>query len=396
MKMVERHLYLNKLKQLKDKDVIKVITGVRRCGKSTLLQQFRDYLISHEIEESQIIAINLEDINNEELLDYKKLHQFILSKIRQDQMNYVFLDEIQNVTQFQKTVDSLYIRENIDLYITGSNAYMLSGELATLLSGRYIEIQMLPLSFKEFYELNEHDKRDAWNLYFKNGGFPYTSYIDDIQICNDYLLGIYNTVLLKDVVARNKINDVDLLERIVRFLFDNIGCIVSSKKIADSLTSYGRKTNSLTVDSYITALKESFILYKVGRYDIKGKQYLKSLGKYYVVDIGLRRMLLGERHKDIGHVLENIVYLELLRRGYSISLGKINELEVDFIAERDGDRIYYQVSASILDMDTFNREMKPFTHIDDHFQKYIITMDEITVNESGVKHINIIDFLLAD
>lgn len=392
--MVQRKQYMEKLKKMKDKKIIKVITGIRRCGKSTLLLMFRAYLKECGIEDNQIISINFEDITNEYLLDYRKLHEHVTNLLIPGKMTYVFLDEVQNVPQFQKAVDSLFIKDDVDVYITGSNAQMLSGELATLLSGRYIEISMLPLSFAEYYELVGGDQRDAWNNYFKNGGFPYTAVIEDEDIRRDYLMGIYNTVLLKDVVARKRISDIPLLESVIKFLFDNIGNIVSSKKIADSLTSYGRKTTSVTVENYVEALTSAFILYKVNRYDIKGKQHLKSLEKYYLVDIGLPRMLLGDKNADIGHILENIVYLELLRRGYTVDIGKVDDKEIDFIAMLGSDKIYYQVSATILDPVTFQREIAPLKKVADHYPKFIISMDELPMDEDGIKQINIVDFLL--
>lgn len=393
--MVKREGYLDKIKKLKDKQVIKVVTGVRRCGKSTLLQQFRDYLRECGVDNSHIIAINFEDLAFEHLHDYKALYSYVTERLVPGQMTYVFLDEIQTVSDFQKAVDSLFIQENVDVYITGSNAHMLSGELATLLSGRYIEIRMLPLSFAEYYELVGGDRRTAWNSYFTHGGFPYTAQLDDDAVRREYLSGIYNTVLLKDIVSRKRIQDVPLLESVIKFLFDNIGNTVSSKKISDSLTSYGRKTTSVTVENYIEALMESFILYKAGRYDIKGKQYLKSLEKYYLVDVGLRRLLLGDKYSDIGHILENIVYLELIRRGYRVSIGKIGNLEIDFVAGNGDNRIYYQVAASVLDPSTFAREITPLKKVNDHYPKFIITMDELSINEDGIRQINVIDFLLA-
>ncbi len=392
--MVQRKQYMEKLKKMKDKKIIKVVTGIRRCGKSTLLLMFRDYLKECGIEENQIISVNFEDIANEPLLDYRKLHEYVIAKLLPGKMTYVFLDEIQNVAQFQKAVDSMFIRDDVDIYITGSNAQMLSGELATLLSGRYIEISMLPLSFAEYHDLLGGDKRSTWNSYFRNGGFPYVASIEDEDIRRDYLMGIYNTILLKDVVARKRISDIPLLESVIKFLFDNIGSIVSSKKIADSLTSYGRKTTSVTVESYIEALTGAFVLYKANRYDIKGKQYLKSLEKYYLVDIGLRRMLLGDKNADIGHILENIVYLELLRRGYTVHIGKVDDKEIDFIAVIGGDKVYYQVAASILDPATFEREIAPLKKVNDHYPKFILTMDEFPMGEEGIKQVNIVDFLL--
>ena len=394
--MVQRMQYMEKLIKMKDKKIIKVVTGIRRCGKSTLLLMFRNYLKECGIEDSQIISANFEDIAYEPLLDYRKLHEYVNERLNPDKMTYVFLDEIQNVPKFQKTVDSLFIKDNVDVYITGSNAQMLSGELATLLSGRYIEISMLPLSFAEYYELVGGDKRDTWNSYFKNGGFPYIAAIEDDDIRRDYLMGIYNTVLLKDVVARKRINDIPLLESVVKFLFANIGSIVSSKKIADRLTSYGRKTTSVTIENYIEALTGAFVLYKAGRYDVKGKLHLKSLEKYYIVDVGLRRMLIGEKDADIGHILENIVYLELLRRGYKVDIGKIDDKEIDFIATVGGERIYFQVSSSVLDSTTFEREIAPLKKVADHFPKFIISMDELPMSEDGIKQVNIVDFLLEN
>jgi len=392
--MVKRHQYLEKLKKLKDMQIIKVITGFRRCGKSTLLCQFQNYLRECGTDNSQIISINFEKLEFEDLLDYKKLYKYVNERLHPDKTTYIFLDEIQLVKGYQKAVDSLFVKENVDLYITGSNAQMLSGELATLLSGRFIEIEMLPLSFAEFYELIGGDRRDAWKRYFTNGGLPYTAYINDEEILHDYLLGIYNTVLLKDVVERKRIQDIPLLKSVIRFILDNIGNIVSSKKISDSLVSYGRKTTSVTVENYIQSLSEAYLVYEADRYDVKGKQYLKSLEKYYVVDIGLRKLLLGNKNTDIGHILENIVYLELLRRGYNVSIGKVDTLEIDFIAEKDGDKEYYQVSASVLDPITFEREIAPLRKVNDNYPKYIITMDELSSNNDGIKQINVIDFLL--
>lgn len=393
--MVKRHQYLEKLKKLKDMQIIKVVTGFRRCGKSTLLLQFQEYLKECGVDDSQIISINFEKLEFEHLLNYKELYSYIIERLNPEKTTYIFLDEIQLVEGYQKAVDSLFVRDNVDLYITGSNAQMLSGELATLLSGRFIEIEMLPLSFAEFYELVGGDRRDAWKRYFTNGGLPYTAYINDEDILHDYLLGIYNTVLLKDVVERKKVQDVALLKSVIKFLFDNIGNIVSSKKISDSLVSFGRKTTSVTVENYIESLSEAYVVYEANRYDVKGKQYLKSLEKYYVVDVGLRKLLLGNKNTDIGHTLENIVYLELIRRGFAVSIGKIDDLEIDFIAEKDGDKEYYQVSASVLDPATFEREITPLRKVSDNYPKYIITMDEFPSNNEGIRQINVIDFLLG-
>jgi predicted AAA+ superfamily ATPase len=392
--MVQRKQYMEKLKKLKDKKIIKVVTGVRRCGKSTLLLMYRQYLKECGVTDNQMISVNFEDIASEPLLDYRTLHDYITERITPGKMTYVFLDEIQNVSQFQKAVDSLFIRDDVDLYITGSNAQLLSGELATLLSGRYIEISMLPLSFAEYFELVGGEKQDAWNRYYKNGGFPYAAAIEDEDIRRDYLMGIYNAVLLKDIVERKRISDIPLLESVIKFLFGNIGNIVSAKKIADSLTSYGRKTTSVTVESYIEGLTGAFVLYKAGRYDVKGKQYLKSLEKYYLVDVGLRHMLLGDKNTDVGHILENIVYLELLRRGYAVNIGKVEDKEIDFIAVKGHEKVYYQVAASVLDPATFQREIAPLKKVADHYPKFILTMDEFPMGDEGINRVNIVDFLL--
>lgn len=394
--MVKRQQYLEKLKKLKDLQIIKVVTGFRRCGKSTLLTQFEEYLKECGVESSQIISINFEKIEFEHLQNYKAMYDYVVERLHPKKTTYIFLDEVQLVEDYQKAVDSLFVRDKVDLYITGSNARMLSGELATLLSGRYVEIEMLPLSFAEYYELVGGDKRDAWKRYFTNGGLPYTAYINDEDILHDYLLGIYNTVLLKDVVERKKIQDIPLLRSVVKFLFDNIGNIVSSKKISDSLVSYGRKTTSVTVENYIESLSEAYVVYKAERYDVKGKQHLKSLEKYYAVDMGLRKLLLGQKNTDIGHILENIVYFELVRRGFEVCIGKVDDLKIDFIAEKDGDKEYYQVSASVLDPNTFEREIEPLRRVHDNYPKYIVTMDEITSNNEGIKQINVIDFLLGE
>ena len=394
--MVERKNYFEKLLKLKDKKIIKIISGVRRCGKSTLLEQFKNYLLNNDIDENQIISINFEDLTYENLLDYKSLYNYIINNLHPNKTTYIFLDEIQEVKNFQKAVDSLFLKNNIDIYITGSNAHMLSGELATLLSGRYIEIKMLPLSFKEYHELSDGNIKEDFNKYYINGGFPYTTKLFDNFIINDYIDGIYNTVLIKDIATRKKISDIALLKTITKFLVDRIGNILSPKKISDYLTSSGRKTSHLTIENYINALSEAFIIYPVERYDIKGKQLLKTLNKYYFVDTGFKKILLGDKNTDIGFTLENIVYLELVRRGYKVYIGKIDDLQIDFIAEKENDKIYIQVSATVIDPNTFQREITPLEKINDNYPKYIITMDEFPMNKNGIKTINLIDFLLND
>ena len=397
--MIERNEYLNKLIYWKDKRIIKIITGIRRCGKSTIFELYKNYLKSNKVKDNQIISINFEDMEFEELFDYKKLYKFITSKIQNNRKYYIFLDEIQHVNNFQKVVDSLFIKKNVDVSITGSNAYLLSGELATLLSGRYIEIEMLPLSFKEYcnYYKNQKDKKVLFDNYLKFGGFPYTTELNnDNKAIEIYLKGIYNTVLLKDVVAKNKISDVMILESVIKFVFHNIGSFVSTKKITDTLNSNGRKVSVNTIENYLSALINCYILYRVNRFDIKGKQYLKTLEKYYVADTGLRDILITSQETDIGHILENVVYLELLRRGYKVCVGKvIDEKEIDFVAESSKEIIYYQVCSNIKNVDILKRELSALSKIKDNFPKYLITQDatlEKTYN--GIKQINIIDWLL--
>jgi predicted AAA+ superfamily ATPase len=393
--MIQRTQYMNRLIKMQDEKIIRVITGIRRCGKSTLLALFQDHLKQNGVADEQIVAVNFEDMRYEYLLDYRKLYEYVTARLATGRRTYVFLDEIQSVPEFQKAVDSLYIQDNVDVYITGSNAHLLSGDLATLLSGRYIEINMLPLSFAEYCELKGGgDRREAFRSYYLHGAFPQAALLADDEVRLRYLSGIYNTVLLKDIVARRKIADVELLESVTRFLFDNIGNIVSSNKIADSLTSYGRKTTSVTVENYVSALREAYVLYKAPRYDVKGKQHLRSLEKYYAADIGLRHLLLGERNRDIGRILENIVYLELIRRGYTVCVGKVGEREVDFVAVAGERKIYYQVAASVLDPTTYEREFAPLRLIRDHHPKYVLTMDDLPAGEDGIRQVNIIDFLL--
>lgn len=395
--MLNRPLYLNRLISLKDKQLIKIITGIRRCGKSALFELFQDYLLQNGVSKQQIQSINFEENDNEDLQNYKLLYQHIKKNLVPDKMNYIFLDEIQNVPEFQKTVDSLYIQKNVDLYVTGSNAYLLSGELATLLSGRYIEINMLPLSFKEYSQVFPNvSKSDLFPNYIQNSSFPYAIQLqDDPSNLYQYLDGIYNTILIKDIANRKKMTDTSQLHRIVRFMADNIGNITSIKKISDTMKSDRQDIAPHTVDAYLTALKESFILYAASRYDVKGKEYLKTGEKYYLADVGLRYMLLGNKAQDFGHILENIVYLELLRRGYKVYVGKVGTQEVDFIALKGTDTEYYQVSLSVLDKNTLQRELSPLEKILDHNPKFLLTLDALPVSShNGIKQINALDWLL--
>lgn len=398
--MINRTEYLNNLKQLRDKKVIKVITGVRRCGKSTLFNLFINHLKETGVPDNQIIFVNLEDLNFSDLLDYKELYNYICSKLVPNKNNYIFIDEVQQCVGFEKAVDSLFIKDNCDIYITGSNAYLLSGELATYLSGRYVQIDMLPFSFKEYYEaLNgcEKNKYEIFDRYLKYGSFPYIAYIgDDEKVIEQYINGIYNTILLKDVATREKINDINVLENILKTISSSIGSPISAKKISDTLVSSGRKISPSTVDVYLRALTDSYILYNATRYDVKGRQFLRTLGKYYFVDSGIRNHIISQSADDLGHVLENIVYLELLRRNSRVNIGKVSNKEVDFVVKNMNETEYYQVSASVLDKETLNRELSPLQDIKDNYPKYLLTLDSIGngANYDGIKQINIIDWLL--
>ncbi len=398
--MIERTEYLEKLKRFKDKDLIKVITGIRRCGKSTLFELFINYLKENGIKDNQIININLEDVDYS-FKDYKELYDYVNSKLDNKKNYYVFLDEIQNVPKFQKAVDSLYIKKNVDVYITRSNAYLLSGELATLLSGRYVEIKMLPLSFKEYLSAFDESNKSKYEYfldYMKNGGMPGNIPIlkDNPNDLDTYLEGIFTTIVYKDIITRNNISDKNLLENILKFIFDSIGSPISTKKISDTLTSKGISTSNHTVENYITSFVESFLIYKAERFDVKGKNLLARDYKYYVVDSGLRSYLLGKKaDSDMGHILENIVYLELLRRGYKVYVGKVDELEVDFVAENRAGLKYFQVSLSVRDEKVLERELKSLQKTGDHYPKYLLTLDmDLEADYNGITKINVIDWLL--
>lgn len=409
---IDRKEYLDFLVKSKDRQIIKVVSGVRRCGKSTLFEIYKDFLLENGVAKNQIISINFEDIDYEELTDYKKLYEYIKSKMIGDKKNYIFLDEIQHVDKFEKVVDSLFIKENTDLYITGSNAYFMSSELATLLSGRYIELKMLPLSFKEYYQAKlEYEKMEQkenrisktliqyYNEYIVNSSFPYTLQLDsDLKNIHEYLSGIYNSVLLKDIVARLKISDVMRLESVVKYIFDNIGNLTSLSKIGNTLTSMGRKTDAKTIEKYIRGLTDSLLVHEVSRYNIKGREFLSTLSKYYVADLGLRQMILGNRNIDMGYILENIIYLELLRRKGNVYVGQFDKNEIDFVVINSNEIEYYQVALTVLDENTLKRELDAFKNIKDNYPKYLITLDDIIVNTDydGIKVVNALEWLLGE
>ena len=392
--MLEREEYLEKLKKWKDKDLIKVVTGIRRCGKSTLFEIYIDYLKSIGIEDNHIISINLENPDNE-FDTYKDLYKFVKEQIKDNDRYYIFLDEVQNVPEFQKAVDGLYIIKNVDVYITGSNAYLLSGELATLLTGRYIEIKMYPLSFKEYINYYKKDADEKIYLnYINRSSFPYALNLDEESEIDDYLDALYNTIILKDVAQRKKISNISMLRTVAKFMFNNIGNCLSIKKIADTLTSDGRPISVHTVESYIESLVESYIFNKVSRFDIKGKQYLQSGEKYYATDVTMRYALLGRRNIDAGHILENIVYFELIRRGYKVYIGKTGEKEIDFVAENKEGFTYFQVAYTTREKATLERELEPLQDVNDHYPKYILTMDIDPISDyNGIKKMNVLDWL---
>ncbi len=395
--MIERQRYMKKLREFQDMKVIKVITGIRRCGKSTLLLMFQEELKESGINDKQIISINFENLAFSELTDYMKLHEYIEQKLNDHEKFYIFLDEVQLVDHFQKVVDSLFLKNNVDIYITGSNAQLLSGEISTLLSGRYVEIEMLPLSFKEYVDARKapSNLNRLYSDYLQNSSFPLSLQMNTREQVKAYLQGVYNTVVMKDILSRNKIADPMMLESVIYFLFDNIGNILSTKKIADTMTSYGRKIDIRTVESYITALRNAFIVYQAKRFDVKGKHHLKTLEKYYIVDIGLRYNLLGYRNTDVGHILENVVYLELLRRDYKVSVGKMGDLEIDFAAENQDGIKYFQVAATVREEKTLERELTPLRKIRDSYPKCVLTLDEDPQRDfDGIWVYNALDFLL--
>ena len=397
--MIARSDYINYLNKFKDMPLIKVIWGVRRCGKSTLFLQYIEYLKSNDIDDDHIIFINFEDLEYEEYTDYKTLYNYLNKRIIDSKKYYIFLDEIQNVEKYEKTVDSLLVKGNCDIYITGSNTYMLSSELSTLLSGRYIEIKMFPLSFKEYvsyYKDVNNDYEDLFNKYISSSSYPFSINFKEENMLNKYLEDIYNSIIIKDISLRIKKLDISLLHRIVKFMFDSIGSILSINNIANKLSSDGYKIDNKTVSKYIEVLIESMLFYKVERYDVKGKNILSSLEKYYVVDIGIRRIKLGRNYSDLGHIIENIVYLELMRRNYNVYIGYFTNAEIDFVAIKNGEIEYYQVCLSLLNEEVLKREVKSLKMINDNYPKYIISMDKVGTNYNidGIKHINLVDWLL--
>ena len=404
MSFIKRSEYLDWLIRQKDKQIIKVVSGVRRCGKSTLFAIFQEYLLTNGVSPEQIISINFESIEYEDLLDYKSLYRHISERLLPDRKNYIFLDEIQHVSQYQKAVDSLFLKDNCDLYLTGSNAYFMSGELATLLTGRYVELSMMPLSFKEFCEglseeRQELSDQEKFNLYLTVGSFPYVlRYQYGMMDAREYMRSIYESILLNDIVKRYNIADANMLESITKFVMHNIGNRTSPTTIANTMTSNHRKIDAKTVDRYLRGLTESLMFYEARRYNIKGKEFLTTMNKYYVADIGMRNMLVKGKESDIGHILENIVYLELKRRGYEVYVGQLGpDGEVDFVAMKDGKLEYYQVSETTLDENVLRRELAPLQKIKDNYPKYLLTLDTLfgEMDYEGIQKTNALNWLLA-
>lgn len=402
MQLIPRKEYLDWLCRWRDKQIIKVVSGVRRCGKSTLFTLFKQNLLKQGVGEKQIISINFEAMEFEALQDYHTLYQYINDRLQQDCKNYIFLDEVQHCTEYQKAVDSLFIKDNCDIYLTGSNAYFMSGELATVLSGRYVELKMLPLSFKEFissFTLENVDIsiQEKFNLYLNYGSFPflarYNSFDSDAY---NYLRDVYNTIILNDIVKRLKITDVNALDKVTKFIADNIGNIVSINKIANTLKSGGKSIDNKTVEKYLQGVVDALLLYKAPRFNIKGKQLLTNMPKYYIVDIGMRNILIRNKESDIGHIIENLAYLELMRRGYEVYVGDIDKGEVDFVAIKNNQTEYYQISATTLNPDTLARELAPLQSVQDNYPKYLLTLDELfgEANYNGIQKKNLIKWLL--
>lgn len=395
MRQIPRTTYLEQLNSWRDKQIIKVITGIRRSGKSTLMLQYQQQLLALGVKPEQIQVYNFEDLANENLLDYRTLHEHVTEKLSPDLQNYLFFDEVQMVKDYQRAIDSLFLRPNVDIYLTGSNAYLLSSEIATLLSGRYVEIKLLPLSFAEFCHQSDLSAEENYRRYVSLTAFPYGLQLPHAEAVREYLDGLYSTVVLKDIIARRKLQDMDLLQRIVRFLADNIGSLTSIKSITNNLQAGGRKVSDHTVESYMQSLTECFLFYRIERYDIRGKERLKVGHKYYIADLGMRHLLLGIRSGDLGHLLENVICLELLRRGYQVMVGKMGDTEVDFVALKSGQPTYFQVALSVREESTLQRELTPLRQISDHNPKLLLTLDpDPVILHDGIRQVYALDWLL--
>ncbi len=407
-KLINRPEYLAQLAENKDIDLVKIVTGIRRCGKSSLLDLFHQHLLDNEVKDTNIIHMNLESLRYRNLTDYLSFYDYVSERIAKEGKTYLIFDELQAVEHWEKAVESFRLDFDVDIYITGSNAYLLSTEFATLLSGRYVEIRMLPLSFKEFLTFYEFEAAvtmdEKFQKYLQFGGMPILREYQFNEVrSNQALEGIYSTVVLRDILQRNSGADQNMLQKIMMFLCSNIGSITSPNRIGNVLSNEGdmqrtkgKNIAGKTVEKYIDMLRSAFVFYSVGRYDVKGRQLLKTLGKNYIIDMGFRNMLLGYRDVDRGHIIENIVFLELLRRDYRVSIGKVGGTEVDFVAEKPNDKLYIQVTESMQTLETRERELRPLKMISDNYEKIVLSMDRSYINSyDGIKALNLIDWLLG-
>ena len=405
--LINRPEYLNQLIQNKDVDLVKIVTGIRRCGKSSLLDLFHQHLLNHGVADSNIIHMNLESLRYRDLKDYLVFYDYVSERIAKSGKTYLIFDELQVIEHWEKAIESFRLDFDVDIYITGSNAYLLSTEFSTLLSGRYVEIRMLPLSFKEFLDFYEFAPdisiEEKFQKYLQFGGMPILrEYRFNEARSMQALEGIYSTVILRDILQRNTQSNQGLLHKLMLFLCSNIGSITSPSSIGNVISNEGniegkgKKIASQTVEKYISMLRSAFIFYSVERYDVKGKQLLKTLGKNYIIDLGFRNMLLGYRDADRGHIIENIVFLELIRRDYHVYIGKFKETEIDFVAEKPNDKLYIQVTESMLSPETRERELRPLQMIPDNYEKIVLSMDRNYITSyDGIKSLNLIDWLLA-
>ena len=405
--LINRPEYLNQLIQNKDVDLVKIVTGIRRCGKSSLLDLFHQHLLNHGVADSNIIHMNLESLRYRDLKDYLVFYDYVSERIAKSGKTYLIFDELQVIEHWEKAIESFRLDFDVDIYITGSNAYLLSTEFPTLLSGRYVEIHMLPLSFKEFLDFYEFAPdisiEEKFQKYLQFGGMPILrEYRFNEARSMQALEGIYSTVILRNILQRNTQSNQGLLHKLMLFLCSNIGSITSPSSIGNVLSNEGdiegkgKKIASQTVEKYISMLRSAFIFYSVERYDVKGKQLLKTLGKNYIIDLGFRNMLLGYRDADRGHIIENIVFLELIRRDYHVHIGKFKETEIDFVAEKPNDKLYIQVTESMLSPETRERELRPLQMIQDNYEKIVLSMDRNYITSyDGIKSLNLIDWLLA-
>ena len=401
--MIKRDLYLNKIKPFIDKEIIKVLTGIRRSGKSVMLKLLMNEILSQEVSKEQIIYLNFEDLKNRFLCSFDVLHNYILKNSEKNKKTYLFLDEIQEVTSWEKCINSLRVQEDyqFDIYITGSNAKLLSGELATYLAGRYVEFIIYPFSFKEFLEtisqIKPLSKAQAFNEYIKFGGMPFLHNLNfQLEPSLQYLKDVYSSIILKDITQRNNIRDIDLLEKIITYVIMNIGNTFSATSISKFFKSENRKTSPETILNYIKVCEEAFLIYKVQRNDLIGKKILSVNEKYYIADHGIREAIFENNQRDINQILENIIYIEMLRKGYEVKIGKINDLEVDFICTKYDEKIYIQVTYLLASPETIEREFSVLELIKDNFPKYVVSMDQFDMSRNGIKHYNIIDFLLGE